>query len=488
MDEKWVKAALLGTDRGDPSADLYAGTPPGLSEEDRFLGALACEWLAGKGAGRLNAEGTKLMPPVRAEASGLSFQLGSVVAEILEGDFAPALGECLHLWWESSKRMPPFLLPALFDRAVQDERLHPLFFDGLSPEEAWLAGLHPSWRILAPDPERPWADRSSQEQTHLLRYLRHKRNGEQAEALYTEKAPQSDWKNRKSWLRAWEYDLRPEDLPFLEAQLTDSRKEIRQAAAELVLKLPGSSLGQRLVQSLNELGFPFALSKPDNNRVFRGEPWHALGLFATSGKSLLIELAGRLHPTAWLELSQETDFGKVIEKLSRTPQRESLLRGLLQALSYRAHAPWAAQAFDQLAKSDPNDWLDWPESAAFLGVVPEARVHVFLHTELRRNEGWIVEKSLADRLLDLGVHRLDDSSAILIVRHFQKMLQSSSALDWRTWHYRRILRQCAYHCMPSVLRKLQQGWSHTPDSWQRDVDHFLRILDFRRRMHESFTS
>jgi len=107
---------------------------------------------------------------------------------------------------------------------------------------------------------------------------------------------------------------------------------------------------------------------------------------------------------------------------------------------------------------------------------------------LRRNEGWIVEKSLADRLLDLGVHRLDDSSAILIVRHFQKMLQSSSALDWRTWHYRRILRQCAYHCMPSVLRKLQQGWSHTPDSWQRDVDHFLRILDFRRRMHESFTS
>lgn len=488
MWEKWVHTAVLGTDRGAlPSAEGRLA-PDTESEEEALLREVAALVVYRKAATPLpDPEAVSLPEVPPAHAAGPE-ALGPMLQVVLSGRFEPALRECVQLVWGREAVWPPYLLPGLFDEAMKESWLFDWLFGRLSPAQAWLARLHPEWRQLAPEADPPPAGMDAEGQMLLLRYCRLQGARERAEDLFEQQLGEAPWRDRKTRLNAWAYHLAPADEAFLKKRLKDSRKEIRRQAAELLLQLPESALSLQLESELGSWQEKHGPDRKTIRALQHEDPWKPLGLFSGSPRAVSEALGRRMAPERWVKPLGVKGPEEVPAKLGIGRAGEAVLKGLLKNESLLRNPNYAGSLFRYLLASGPAGWLEWPGCPDFLRAVPEEEVHAFLQEYLHRSSGWVEENSLPAYLLELGAHRLDDHSAIQIVRHFQALFQDGTTLDWRIWHYRALLRQCAYVCPPSVFRKLRRGWAYVPESWQREVDHFLQILDFRRGLYEALSN
>lgn len=486
MWKKWLHTAVLGTDRGSLPSSSGRLTLDADTEEEALLREVAALVVYRKAASRLPAPEEVSLPEVpRVHTSSGHEALGAMLQEVLSGRFEPALRECVRLAWERGAAWPPHALPALFDKAMQNGWLFDRLFGRLSPGQAWLARLHPEWRQLSPQPDDSWEDMDTHGQMLLLRYYRLKGARQRAEDLFEQQPVNTPWRIRKTQLNAWAYHLAPADEGFLKKRLKDSRKEVRRQAAGLLLQLPESELSRRLESQVRRWKDK---NGPDRNMIHalkHEEPWKPLGLFNGASRAISEALGRWIALERWANLLGTKDPKEVPAKLGAGREGEAVLRGLLANRSLLRNSIHAGSLFRYLQQSGPQQWLEWRGCPDFLRAVSEEDVHTCMQEYLRRSSGWVDENSLPAYILELGAHRLDDHSAIQIVRHFQALLQDETTLDQRTWHYRALLRQCAYVCPPSVFRKLQRGWERVPGSWQREVDHFLQILDFRRGFYQA---
>ncbi|MEV4279513.1 SWIM zinc finger family protein [Actinoplanes xinjiangensis] len=192
------------------------------------------------------AESDALLPPAAAVR----------LARILGGG-APGGGhheqELLAQWLTAAAArggiVPPVILPDLLEAGRRNTSVRADVARVAGRRGAWLAGQRADWRWLlneaAPTLTGDWTTATTAERLGHLTALRATDPGRARELLESTWAEESS-ENRTRFLATFGPGLSTADEPLLERALDDRRKEVREAALDLLRHLPGAALGRRM--------------------------------------------------------------------------------------------------------------------------------------------------------------------------------------------------------------------------------------------------
>lgn len=255
-------SALVGTGRHPapaPPAELNLRVPPGLSPEESLLDQAALADVAiraARPAVTMQAEDPSAAPPDGAPpATGEAARLLDLLLN--QPPVNPELRNLLVMDWlqlaaGSGRRVPHRLLPALLSLADPQPdlagRLHP----AIGARGRWLQDLR---RADSPEPPRPAAGRPDLTGADAAFHLERLRRSNPDAALQQLDA---DWaacsaRERATFLALFSTNLRNEDEQLLERALDDKAKSVREVAAGLLDRLPGSARAGRMAARLRPL-------------------------------------------------------------------------------------------------------------------------------------------------------------------------------------------------------------------------------------------
>jgi len=270
-----VKAALLGTQRynlaeldpesqlGQLYVQLDSAAPP-----HRLLsiaGAYFLRQRAGEQPSRVSSPRTFEMEPDpnlhadKAQQLAACNKLASQsLAAILWGYAPDLLGEFLIALHKYNQRLPQQHLPTVLARGEKSVPIRSLILPVLGSSGRWLATKNPVWSY-ATERATTWDGA-----VDLLRRLpTTKRQGfyrqlRKSHPTLAREILSNQWKSitsaqRASYIKLIDESLSVEDEDFLELALNDRNHVVRRKAAELLAKVPGSKLGQRMID--NTRGF-----------------------------------------------------------------------------------------------------------------------------------------------------------------------------------------------------------------------------------------
>jgi hypothetical protein len=250
-----TRAAITGTSReappatGLPTDDLLGSVEWKSPERDLLLRAgMQAVYMT---AGRRTETGVEAPGPAAEETlQACSARAAENVGRLLAGRREEIFREALERLRLAGLRLPYALLPAALD--VQQTDLRPAVGAVLGERGRWLAALNPDWRwaTLAGEPEENdevvWEEGTLEERITALRRVR-RREADQGRRWVEE-----TWKTEKADARmamaeVLETDLSSADEPFLERALHDRSVRVREAAAALLARIPGSAYAERAV-------------------------------------------------------------------------------------------------------------------------------------------------------------------------------------------------------------------------------------------------
>ncbi|MCT9929363.1 DUF5691 domain-containing protein [Planotetraspora sp. A-T 1434] len=236
--EELVSAALVGAER-------RAVPPAGLLEE-----AAVC--VTRRRAGWRPRRGRPL-PSASAETRPLASRAaGDRLARMLMGEQARLLPEWLEIAAASGVRVPAALIPDLLDHGARDRSIRSHLGLLTGSRGRWLAELNPAWSYLLAEPTlvppaETWELGTSGDRRAFLAALRATapaRARELLEGGWSGETPE----DRAAFVAVLADGLSMDDEPFLESALDDRRREVRQTAADLLTRLPGSRLARRMAE------------------------------------------------------------------------------------------------------------------------------------------------------------------------------------------------------------------------------------------------
>jgi len=165
-----------------------------------------------------------------------------------------------------------------------------------------------------------------------------------------------DWKDRAKHITALREGLAATDEPLLNQALADRRKEVREAAADLLAQLPESAFAQTLLDIANNslswqkklLSRTLLVSPPERSDLPKSLP-NLLGVEGVGEKGLaLLDLIRHIPPAHW---SRHLDLtpAKLIEEAKKSDYATSLLAGWADGLANRFEdQAWADAMFAHL--------------------------------------------------------------------------------------------------------------------------------------------
>lgn len=242
-----VSTALLDTERRAPVAPAPLEVERASPEEQLLARAAAITVY--RRAGARPRTGFRPLEPAPAETLPLCSEAAAVrLATILGGEFAGVLDEWLALARARGLRAPPELVPALLaaGRARREDVL------AVAGERGrWLARVDDMWAWAAPD-ENAWLTGAVDERRAWLRERR------AADPVAARTALEETWagedpRTRHALLSELAVGLSLGDEAFLEAALDDRRQVVRAIAADLLARLTGSQLAQRMAERARPL-------------------------------------------------------------------------------------------------------------------------------------------------------------------------------------------------------------------------------------------
>lgn len=231
--EELASAALVGTERRP-----YGGV---LLED-------AAVEVARRRAGMRVGEVRRPEAAPEEERPAVARRAAERLVRIMGGEHERLLPEWLAAAAETGRRVPAYVLPELLERGRRDRSIRVHLGVLAGQRGRWLAAQNPAWAYLLEEPTgETWelggaADR--------LAHLRALRAADPAEAR---RLLESTWEretpdDRAEFVEVLADGLSMDDEPFLESALDDRRREVRQAAANLLTRLPGSRLSQRMAE------------------------------------------------------------------------------------------------------------------------------------------------------------------------------------------------------------------------------------------------
>ena len=263
--EELVATALLGTERRPPARPSPADGALGealdaLAWEDpegALLGAAGL--LAGYRAAGWQPAVTEEEPaPAPDDARPVcSPGAAALLSRLLDSGPGSLLPEWLALARAAGVRPPPEMLPDLLDAGTSGSLRAAILAAG-GPRLRWLAGLDERWSWAASEVaadagvDERWRTGIRDERALLLRAVRTEDPARGRDLLA------STWSadgaaDRAALLGELAAGLQPADEPFLESALDDRSKVVRRQAADLLARLGGSALAERMAQRLRPL-------------------------------------------------------------------------------------------------------------------------------------------------------------------------------------------------------------------------------------------
>ncbi|PRY23468.1 SWIM zinc finger family protein [Pseudosporangium ferrugineum] len=407
------------------------------------------------------------------------------------------LGQWLAAAAAHGGHVPPESLPALLDAGRRNAVVRPAIGQVAGERGRWLAALRPDWRWLrdeapgaaAGDDPTIWdTGTGGQRLAHLTRLRA--QDPAAGLALLRSTWPTETSEDRARFVGALATGLSPDDDAFLDSALDDRRKEVREAALDLLRRLPGSSLGRRMAARATAavtlerrtLGrdrvavTPPAELTADLRRDGVGaQPARGTGLQGW----LLEEIVAGTPLTTWTEA-----FGRpaadVVDLARGNDWESALLHGWAKAAIVQGSADWASA----LVRNDSR------EGAAGLREAVRWDLHLLLPSaDLARIAADFLrrEDHLAHRLLAVHPGAWPDELAVAVV----ETIAHRARTDRHSWQLAELCRAAATAMPPAyatpVARLATQLDQDSADpSRIRPIADLARTLTFRHEMLQEF--
>jgi uncharacterized protein DUF5691/SWIM zinc finger len=414
---------------------------------------------------------------------------------------APAAQELLAQWLvaagERGGIVPPEALPALLDAGRRNAAIRPPLGRVAGRRGTWLAGRRPDWRwlldeapgALAADDPTLWETGTGGERLAYLRQLR-ERDPDAARALlestWSTEAPE----DRARFVDALDAGLSVADDAFLERALDDRRKEVRESALDLLRRLPGSSLGQRMAARakaavrLEHRTFgrdrlivdpPPELDPALRRDGVNATPARGVGI----GAWLLEEVIAGAPLDTWTSPSREPS---AVLDLARGHDWETpLLHGWAKAAIAQGDTDWAMAlvAADAHHKAvGLREAIRWDLHL----LLPPAELARIAADFLRR------EDPLANRLLAIHPGEWPEELALAVTETIGRRARK----DRHSWQLAELCRAAAMSMPPGYavhIARLAEQLDQEPTeaSRVRPVAELARTLTFRHEMIQELT-
>ena len=506
-----VRASLLGTER-QPFAMPQAGGGLG-----RILGrATALEPMAAllSAAAAAAVHRRIQFVPARQETkpeTPQTFQDAPIcparatgsLTRMLNGEQKDSLPEFLDHLARCKRSAPAALLPALLEEGRQNPEWRDSILGALGARGHWLARHNPDWDYATAGAPIEWETSNREQRLALLREVRRTAPARARELLMSTWEHESP-EDRADFLKTFLAGLSADDEPMLESILDDRRKEVRQSAADLLARLPGSALCARMTKRLVPLlmitppqkgkllrlnrprktAIEIALPEACDKALMRDgiEPKTArflLGKKIGEKAGWLLQMIAVVPPGQWC-VAPDVEPSALLEAAERTDWRDLLWASWLQATIRHGEGRWIA-AF--LARQDILELL-CPDSAGLIEALPLDQRDEALR-QLLDTQRELTACGVAFLLRHAAMWTPELSRVVL------KRLRGHGqyATDARFFP---LYRQCGRCMDPQVAGEASEEYhppaDMTPAAATALQEHFLDALKFRHDMVEALES
>ena len=461
--------------------------------------------LTSRRAGVSPTSGGSPVPAAPPESSPpLPPAAGARLARIL-GDGVPGgsqlaqelLAQWLTLAADLGGHVPPATLPALLEAGRRNSIIRPPVAQLAGRRGQWLAALRPDWRWLN-DEAAAWphpapggtprvglGPRSDEWETgtvgERLGYLTALRRTapERARELVESTWASESSEDRARFVAAFGTGLTLEDDAFLDLALDDRRKEVREAALELLRRLPGSSLGARMAERARgairverrSSGAERLIVTPPEELTsdLRRDGVGATPARGTGVSAWLVEeivagtpLATWSDPATMLRLARGSDW------------ESPLLHGWAKAAIAQDDPIWATTLLGN-GSATLRESVRWDLHL----VLPPDELGRLAADALRREDG------MAHRLLSIHPGLWPDELSVVVL----ETISHRARTDRHSWQLGELCRAAAIAMPPAyadLVGRLAVQLDQAPadQSRVRPVAELARILAFRREMSD----
>ena len=517
-----TRAAVTGTSRETPPAS-------GLPTDDLFEGAMSLEknllLRAGaraiyRTAGRRAETGVEPPRPAPEETlPACSAKAAEVVRSLFDGKRDGVLLEALERIQLAGRRLPHALLPAALN--VERKELRPAVLAVLGERGRWLAGMNPEWgwATASESDEAAWQEGALEERISALRRAR-SRDAGQGRLLIEDVWKTEKVEARAEMVRALEESLSSGDEPFLERALDDRSVRVREAAADLLVRLPGSAYAERAAARADTVlsGYDppargllgrrrngkLVVSPPETvqdswKRDMPGEekPPHGVGEKAW----MVSRILAKVPPGHW-----EERFGAGPSELvaaARGDWEAALLTGWCSATATHRAGAWALPLWERCYESfgeSPEYEIVFGATYPMVHLLPQTDLAAALRRLLRDGEMTVRMAQTLDVLpgpwaRDLGLWYLE------ALRERARKVFSNPRDTMDHWPgtlgtaAEKLPPSCFQHAPGPPPEKVQHGQEgegfqtirrepYQAGYWRRELEKFEETLELRRKLVE----
>jgi len=489
-----IKVALLGTERqslelpspSGPLGDLLARLD--ISDQEGALLGAAAVFSLHQRAGQLPLTDNQPLPePCELDDAPCCNSLAAQhLSLMLSGQYTEVLPEWLEAVAASGQRVPEERLPALLEFRRKQPELRESILPVLGKRGRWLAEQNPDWDyVVGSEDETTWQTSNSAARLLLLQRLRVDHPDQARELListWAEEMPD----DRTAFLATFQTGLSMADEPFLEEALDDRRKEVRNTAVDLLVRLPNSRLSQRMVERVRPL-ITLTTGKKrkidvilpescDESMVRDGiEPKQRPGMGEKAW--WLLQMLGAVPPSIWCQ-SWNAMPTELVEAAKRSEWKQPLLDGWALAARRHRDVEWAeALLTASMSKSTKID------TDGLMDVLPPERRESFILDILRSNTEPLNGNHPALSLLPLCLHTWSDKLTRAVLNGVRSHIADKETKSNRK--LRSLLKYFALYMTPYLVHEVAAVFSTEAEdepAWTRAVEEFLALLEFRNEM------
>jgi hypothetical protein len=406
-----VDAAVLGTGRATPPSPPASLASLTAGPELLRLAAVASR-----------ARRACYVPPVTTDLTpdqappdhrpGVSVAARVRLAGLLADEREDLVIEWLRLLAGTGCRPPEAQLPTLLWRAADSEQLRDALVPVLGPLAAWLAAANPRWDwVIAAGQAGPdtWTTASHRTRRELLDQVR-RTDPAAGRELVTATWQGDSTRDRAAFIAGLATGLSADDEPLLDRALADNRGEVRQAAAGLLAKLPGSAFSQRAAAraaaavGVREAGQLIVTPPAEATQEMIADGIDARPPRGTGLRAWLLRQVTAAVPAAWWTEYTGLPPAELLAIAAPTAWAAELETGWTECAMRDAHVPWLTALLDRstgematdLLKALPAPW------SAKLSAVARDRILALTSADQRGQAS-----NQARRLLRIAAARLD---------------------------------------------------------------------------------